>query len=61
MKMHNWTLSSAFVGVGCIAPDEERLVLLKAVMQAYFILFMVCQEVFLYIYLYFKHQFLDFL
>ena len=33
MKMHNWTLSSAFVGVGCIAPDEERLVLLKPIMH----------------------------
>ena len=30
-------LTSAFVGVVCIAPDEERLVFLKPVVQFYFI------------------------
>ena len=28
---------SAFVGVGCFTPDEERVVLLKSVVQVYFI------------------------
>ena len=30
------SVASAFVGVGRVAPDEERLVLLKPVFQFYF-------------------------
>ena len=50
------SLNSAFVGVGRIAPDEERLVLLKPVVQFSFI-YGVARG-FLYICLYFNHQFL---
>ena len=56
-KPLDWTrLTSAFVGVGRIAPDEERLVLLKPVVQFNFTYGV--SGGFLYICLYFKNQFL---
>ena len=53
------SLASAFVGVGRIAPDEERLVLLKLVVQ--FCFTYDVSRGFLYICSYFKHQSLYFL
>ena len=49
-------LASVFVGDGGIALVEERLVLLKPVVQFYFTYGV--SRGFLYIYSYFKHQFL---
>ena len=46
-------MASAYMGVGRIAPDEERLVLLKPVVQFYFIYGV--SRGYLCIYLYFKH------
>ena len=46
--------ATAFVGIGCIAPDEERLVLLKPVVQFYFIY--DASKGFLCIYLYELHH-----
>ena len=52
-------LTSTYVVVGHFVPDEERLILLKPFVQFYFTYGV--SRGYLYIYLYFKHQFLDLL